>query len=187
MKPRSLWVWVFNLYYVPLKQAYDHIIGNNLVLKSVLMINDLELHDQSSWSLWPAVLFMTMFEMVLLANHRVSADNNQTWRNVIKWKHFPRYWPFVREIHRSQLWCFLDLRLNKRLSKQSRSWWSETPPRSLWRQCNNEHRLQFWLIHPSNTYGNKKAPWCWRGIIESVVNIWYHREIWIDDNSHVSN
>ena len=21
--------------------------------------------------------------------------------NVIKWKHFPRYWPFVREIHRS--------------------------------------------------------------------------------------
>ena len=21
--------------------------------------------------------------------------------DVIKWKHFPRYWPFVREIHRS--------------------------------------------------------------------------------------
>ena len=21
---------------------------------------------------------------------------------VIKWKHFPRYWPFVREIHRGQ-------------------------------------------------------------------------------------
>ena len=28
---------------------------------------------------------------------------------------------------------FLDLRLNKRLSKQSWSWWSETPSRSLWR------------------------------------------------------
>ena len=38
--------------------------------------------------------------------------------DVIKWKHFPRNWPFVREIHRSQwiphtkasdaeLWCFL--------------------------------------------------------------------------------
>ena len=37
---------------------------------------------------------------------------------VIKWKHFPRYWPFVRGIHRSpvnsphkgsdaELWCFL--------------------------------------------------------------------------------
>ena len=38
--------------------------------------------------------------------------------DVIKWKHFPRYWPFVRGIHRSrwipltkasdaELWCFL--------------------------------------------------------------------------------
>ena len=31
---------------------------------------------------------------------------------------------------------FLDLRLNKRLSKQSWSWWSETPSTSLWRHCN---------------------------------------------------
>ena len=42
------------------------------------------------------------------------------WKHddVIKWKHFPRYWPFVRGIHRSrwiprtkasdaELWCFL--------------------------------------------------------------------------------
>ena len=25
------------------------------------------------------------------------------WHDVIKWKHFPRYWPFVRGIHRSPL------------------------------------------------------------------------------------
>ena len=31
---------------------------------------------------------------------------------------------------------FLDLRLNKRLSKQSRCRWFETPPCSLWRHCN---------------------------------------------------
>ena len=31
---------------------------------------------------------------------------------------------------------FFDLRQNKRLSKQSRRWWFETPWRSLWRQCN---------------------------------------------------
>ena len=29
-----------------------------------------------------------------------------------------------------------DLRLNKRLSKQSWGWWSETPSRSFWRHCN---------------------------------------------------
>ena len=31
---------------------------------------------------------------------------------------------------------FFDLRLNKRLSKQSWGWWFETPSRSLWHHCN---------------------------------------------------
>ena len=68
--------------------------------------------------------------------------------DVIKWKHFPRYWPFVWEIHRSPVdsphkWpvtqsfdVFFDLPLNKRLSKQSWGWWFETPSRQLWRHCN---------------------------------------------------
>ena len=44
--------------------------------------------------------------------------------DVIKWKHFPRYWPFIRGIHRSrwiphtkasdaELWCLFDLRPKK--------------------------------------------------------------------------
>ena len=36
---------------------------------------------------------------------------------------------------------FFDLRLNKRLSKQSRRWWFERPPRSLWRYCNGKVNL----------------------------------------------
>ena len=70
--------------------------------------------------------------------------------DVIKWKHFPRYWPFVREIHRSPVPgkfpaqrpvtqsfdVFFDLRLNKRLRKQSWGWWFETLSRPLWRHCN---------------------------------------------------
>ena len=67
--------------------------------------------------------------------------------DVIKWKHFPRNWHFVRGIHRSR-WIprtkasdaefdvFFDLPLNKRLSKHSLGWWFETAPWSLWRQCN---------------------------------------------------
>ena len=67
----------------------------------------------------------------------------------IKWKHFPRYWPFVRGIHRSQvnsphkgqwrgaLMFSLICALNKRLSKQSWGWWFETQSRSLWRCCND--------------------------------------------------
>ena len=55
------------------------------------------------------------------------------WFHVVanKWKHFPRYWPFVRAIHRSPVeppfkvkWCgaliFFYLGRNKRLSKHSR-------------------------------------------------------------------
>ena len=68
--------------------------------------------------------------------------------DVIKWKHFPRYWPFARGIHRSPvnsphkgqwrgaLMFSWICALNKRLSKQSRGWWYETPSRSLWRHCN---------------------------------------------------
>ena len=60
--------------------------------------------------------------------------------DVIKWKHFPRYWSFVgipaqRPVTRS-FDVFFDLRLNKRLSKQSRGWWFETPSRPLWRHRN---------------------------------------------------
>ena len=36
---------------------------------------------------------------------------------------------------------FFHLRLNKRLSKQPRGWWFETPPWALWRQCNGQDNL----------------------------------------------
>ena len=62
--------------------------------------------------------------------------------DVIEWRHFPRYWPFVpgkfptqRPVTRS-FGDFFDLRLNKRLRKQSWGWWFETPSRPLWRHRN---------------------------------------------------
>ena len=44
---------------------------------------------------------------------------------------FPSQRPVTRSFD-----VFFDLRLNKRLSKQSRCRWFETSSRSLWRQCN---------------------------------------------------
>ena len=44
---------------------------------------------------------------------------------------FPLHRPVTRSFD-----VFFDLRLNKRLSKQSRRRWVETPSRSLWRHCN---------------------------------------------------
>ena len=59
--------------------------------------------------------------------------------DVIKWKHFPRYWPFVRGIHRPPV--------NSPHKGQWRGalmfsliWWFETLSRPLWRHCNASNR-----------------------------------------------
>ena len=78
--------------------------------------------------------------------------------DVIKWKHFPRYWPFYagnsqvtgefsgqRPVTRS-FDVFFDLRLNRRLRKQSWGWWFETLSRPLWRHCNDLSGLSSGLL-----------------------------------------
>ena len=41
------------------------------------------------------------FHMVSQNLVNISSDNDSPHDDVIKWKHYPRYWPFVREFHRS--------------------------------------------------------------------------------------
>ena len=53
---------------------------------------------------------------------------------------FPAQKPVTRSFD-----VFFDLRLNKRLSKQSWGWWFETPSRPLWRHY-NEHSMTCWGI-----------------------------------------
>ena len=48
---------------------------------------------------------------------------------------FPAQRPVTRSFD-----VFFDLRLSKLLSKQPWGWWFETPPWSLWRQC-NQHTI----------------------------------------------
>ena len=68
--------------------------------------------------------------------------------DVIKWKLFPRYWPFMRGIHRSPvnsqhkgqwrgalMFSFNYVWINGWV-QQPWGWWSEMPSRSLWRQYN---------------------------------------------------
>ena len=57
--------------------------------------------------------------------------------------------PVTGEFHtqRPVTWSydvFFDLRLNKRLSKQSWGWWFKTPSHPLWRHCNG---LAMWSIY----------------------------------------
>ena len=84
------------------------------------------------------------FFQTALTSLLVISDNHD---DVIKWKHFPRYWPFVWGINRSPVksphkgqsrgaLMFSLIRMIKRLSKQSWGWWFETASCSLWRHCN---------------------------------------------------
>ena len=50
----------------------------------------------------------------------------------------PRWIPHTKASD-AELWCFFDLRPNKRLSQQSWGWWLETPSSPLRRHCNGYH------------------------------------------------
>ena len=87
---------------------------------------------------------ITIFRRWMLISGRLKHDD------VIKWKHFLRYWPFVRGIHRSPVnsphkgqwrgaFMFSLICLNKRLSKQSWGWWFETTLRQLWCHSNDNN------------------------------------------------
>ena len=93
-------------------------------------------------------IYVCMMVYLFMWANVIPCDLILSHDDVIKWKHFPRYWPFVRGIHlspvnsphkgqwRRALMFSSDLRLNKRLSKQSWGWWFETPSCPLWRQRN---------------------------------------------------
>ena len=70
----------------------------------------------------------------------------------------PGEFPAQRPVTRS-FDVFVDLRLNKRLSKQWWGWWFETSSCSLWRHCNGRFIdrwiiiYHYWFIHYLNRAG----------------------------------
>ena len=53
--------------------------------------------------------------VVRYSNFNIHQENFVLYHDVVKWKYFPRYWPFVRGIHRSpvnsphtEIWSFLS-------------------------------------------------------------------------------
>ena len=70
---------------------------------------------------------------------------------------FPPQRPVTRSFD-----VFFDLRMNKRLSKQSRRRWFETPPLPIWRHCNENSNAELWCFF--NLRLNKrlsKDSWGW--------------------------
>ena len=121
------------------------------------------------WWWWDRLIFIMEIPILI----RRTSDHD----DVIKWKHFPRYWSFVRGIHRSPVRSFdvfFDLRLNKWLSKHSRGWWFETQSRSLWRHCNMK-TIQHWCMKRLGTEQKKTVITCTfvePGLFGNVCHIW---------------
>ena len=60
---------------------------------------------------------------------------------------------------------FCDLRRNNGLNKQSWGWWFETPPWSLWRQCNVFHNRTYMEI----LWGLYYLPWNTCGVFRVII------------------
>ena len=68
------------------------------------------------------------------SNGNIFRVTGPLWGNSPVIGEFPSQRPVTRSFD-----VFFDLRLNKRLSKQSWDWWFETPSGSLWRHCNENN------------------------------------------------
>ena len=93
--------------------------------------------------------------------------------DVIKWKHFPCYWPFVKGIHwwpvdsphtgqwRGALMISLTCDWNKQLRKQSWCRWFEMPSRSLWRHSNDNVLVGIWQRYLQHVCGMSGSASIW--------------------------
>ena len=137
------------------------LIWDNAVLQSISTHMYIHICIYIMWCLYNSNFLQNAYNRHPIAPHQslifVLLRYIIPWHDdVIKWKHFPRYWPFVWGFTGHQwiphtkpsdmeLWCFFfDLHLNKRLSKHSWGWWFETPSCSLWRHCDD-----YWIKYKS--------------------------------------
>ena len=79
------------------------VTDDSVVVMTTIDFHSTMLQGEIIWQLshlsW--ILGKHFSDMIITKN-----QNDRSWKNkvhdgVIKWKHFPRYWPFVRGIHRS--------------------------------------------------------------------------------------
>ena len=99
------------------KTVLQQIFGSNIVRPTRMYLNSTSVFSQESWRRHQMETFSAL--LAIYAGNSPVPDHVPAQR--------PVTWSFD---------VFFDLRLNKRLSKQSWGWWFETLMRPLWRHCN---------------------------------------------------
>ena len=82
------------------------------------------------------VWYRLMFHMMTPSNGNIFRVTGHLCGEFTGHRWIPAQRPVTRSFH-----VFFELRLNKRLSKQSWGWWFETPSRPLWRHCNGSNTV----------------------------------------------
>ena len=88
---------------------------------------------------WSQRICLSLISSQFTFTHMMTSSNGNFFALLAIWAgnspvtgEFPSQRPVTRSFD-----VFLNLRLNKRLNKQSWGWWFETPLCSLWRHCND--------------------------------------------------
>ena len=77
----------------------NHVVDLGVVLYSIFLSDPFTANNTDNQNFEYHLIYKficVIFSFILLAVYRYLT----WWRHHIKWKHFPRYWPFVRGIHR---------------------------------------------------------------------------------------
>ena len=106
--------------------------------ESILLAN-LQRHELHKWDVLKVINSQIMYPTWRISSiFMMTSSNGNIFRitgplcgNSAITGEFPSQRPVTRSFD-----VFFDLRLNKRLTKQPRGWWFETPSRSLWRHFN---------------------------------------------------
>ena len=137
---------------------YDVIVIYWMNTTEILMISIISTdYSRALWPLW--IMLSGHRKMIRNCNSQRELEERHSYLCSQWWRHqmeafsallalcvgnspvtgeFPTQRPVTRSFD-----VFLICALNKRLSKQSWSWWSETPSRSLWCHCNDDDLAHF--------------------------------------------
>ena len=152
-----------------LKLSFQHQQKRNTILIDIVQIHSMQQKFSTKISDNCCIKSISWLPQVIPVYMMISIQTDlEEHDDVIKWKHFPRYWPFVRIIGEfpaqrpitRSFDVYFDLRPNKQLSKQPWCWWFETPSRSLW-------------LHRNVFCFDRSNPW------QTSLNFWVQSEVWI--------
>ena len=95
----------------------------------------------------------------------IIGNKNNVHDDVIKWKHFPRYWPFVRGIHRSPL---------------------NSPQKGQWRGALMFSLIYAWINAWLNNReaGDLRRHRAYYDVTVMLTNIWRVKRIWATEHNN---